>query len=233
VLISFDRNHVARPMSLMKQVRAQCERLAPVLVILDNAAQLFAGEENMRAEVTQFCNALTSIARDFDCAVLLLGHPAKAEGSEYSGSTGWDAAVRSRLLLERRDDGTSRLSKVKANYSALDELALEWRNGAFIALPPAQGASPETLAAIKPLIVSAIERYTQRQQSTSHVKTTRNYLVKMMKTDQLLGGLAESLVHATLNAMLDAGEVVPNQVLPWKDSTRHAVAGLVNAQEIT
>lgn len=229
VLVSFDRNHLARPAPLMKRLRQQCKQLAPVLVILDNAAQLFAGEENARAEVTQFCNQLTAVAREFDCAVLLLGHTAKADSSEYSGSTGWDAAVRSRLLLERRDDGTTRLRKLKANYSGLDELILEYRNGAFVAVPPAQGATPETLEAIKPLIRSAVERFTQRQQATSHVTTARNYLVQLMKAEGLLGGLSDTLVRLTMGAMLDTGELVPNQPMAWKSASRHAVQGLACA----
>jgi RecA-family ATPase len=106
--------------------------LKPGLVILDNIAQLFGGSENDRAHVTQFVNYLARIARDGDCAVVLLGHVAKAEGSEYSGSTAWDAAVRSRLLLAYEGQGDEKrlwLRKPKANYSENDAIELEWRDG--------------------------------------------------------------------------------------------------------
>ncbi|MFL5337957.1 MAG: AAA family ATPase, partial [Geminicoccaceae bacterium] len=90
---------VLQTTGLYEQIAAAVAELKPGLVILDNIAQMFAGSENDRAHVTQFVNYLARFARDGDCAVVLLGHVAKAEGSECSGSTAWDAAVRSRRLL--------------------------------------------------------------------------------------------------------------------------------------
>ena len=229
-LISFSPDRLAAPTLLMAELRKQCEITNPALVILDNIAQLFAGQENVRSEVTSFCNELTGIARAFNCAVLLLGHTAKMEGSEYSGSTAWDAAVRSRLFLERQEDGTSVLKKSKANYSALEELRLEYRNGAFFPLSMGSQTSPEVLEAIKPIIVAAISKYTARLQSASHLPTARNYLIKQMKSDQLLGGVSERIAHAALGAMIDDGAIKPNAILPWKSPSRHPVQGLVVAK---
>ena len=115
------------------------------LLILDNIAQLFGGNENARPEVTQFVNRLGAIALKIKGAVLLLGHPGKGEGSEYSGSTGWDATVRSRWIFARPETKASKdkeppaeisdlrtLTKAKANYSGRGEgLALRWDRGAF------------------------------------------------------------------------------------------------------
>lgn len=226
-LVSFGRNHLAQPTKLMKALREQCDALRPVLLILDNIAQLFAGDENIRHEVTAFCNELTGVAREFDCAALLLGHLAKSEESEYSGSTAWDAAVRSRLLLARQDDGTTLLRRVKANYSNRDEARLEWQNGAFAALPTARDLAPETLDAIKPQIVKALQVLTARKQAASHLKTARNYLVKLMREEIALhDSIRPELLDAALRSMLDSGEVLPAVELPWKSSSRHAVTGL-------
>ena len=90
---------------LFEHLATAIGELKPGLVILDNIAQMFAGNENDRAHVTQFVNHLARLARDGDCAVVLLGHVAKSEGSEFSGSTAWDAAVRSRLLLTYEGQG--------------------------------------------------------------------------------------------------------------------------------
>ena len=123
---------VLQTTELYDQIAAAIAELKPGLVILDNIAQMFAGNENDRAHVTQFVNYLARLARDGDCAVVLLGHVAKAEGSEYSGSTAWDAAVRSRLLLAYEGQGDDKrlfLRKPKANYSENDALELEWRDG--------------------------------------------------------------------------------------------------------
>ena len=225
-LVSFGMDRLAAPTLLMYELRAQCEKLRPALVILDNIAQLFAGQENARTEVTQFCNELTGIARSFSCAVLMLGHTAKAEGSEFSGSTAWDAAVRSRLFLARQDDGTSLLRKVKANYSALDEIRIEYMGGSFSPLPMGSQNSPEVLDAVKPLIFEAIERFTAREVSTSHQSTARTYLIKQMKAEQMLGSASEKIAHAAMVQMIDDGELKTNAVLPWKNSSRHPVHGL-------
>lgn len=226
-LIAFTTDHKARPTKLMTALREQVLRLRPALVILDNIAQLYAGPENDRHDVTAFCNALTAIAGEGNTAVLLLGHVAKVEDSEYSGSTAWDAAVRSRLLLARQDDGTTLLRKAKANYSALDEMRLEYRAGAFALLPTASQVGPEVIEGVKPLIVRALEVFTKRCQATSHLTTARNYLVRLMVADgALAGSVRADLLQAGLRAMLDAGEIDPVAVLPWKSPSRHAVTGL-------
>lgn len=229
-LVSFGMDRLPVPTVLMAELRKQCEAIRPSLVILDNIAQLFAGQENVRSEVTSFCNELTGIARAFNCAVLLLGHTAKIDGSEYSGSTAWDAAVRSRLFLERQDDGTTMLKKSKANYSAMDEIRVEYRGGAFFPLPPGNDINPAMVEAVKPIIAKAVGVFTSRMQSTSHLPTARNYLIKAMKTEQMLGGVAEKIAHGAMVAMIDAGEIVPNSILPWKTSSRHPVQGLAVAE---
>ena len=123
---------VLQPAELYDQLAAAIAELKPGLVILDNIAQLYGAAENDRALVTQFVNYLARLAQDGDCAVVLLGHVAKAEGSEYSGSTAWDAAVRSRLLLAYEGQGDEKrlfLKKPKANYAETDAIELEWRDG--------------------------------------------------------------------------------------------------------
>jgi KaiC/GvpD/RAD55 family RecA-like ATPase len=134
-----DENVLARESQGVLQTTELFDHLAeaiaefkPGLVILDNIAQLFAGNENDRAHVTQFVNQLARLARDGDCAVVLLGHVAKAEGSAYSGSTAWDAAVRSRMLLAYEGQGDDQrlwLRQPKSNYSEKGSVELEWRDG--------------------------------------------------------------------------------------------------------
>jgi hypothetical protein len=116
---------------LYELVRAKAAELKPVLIILDPIAQLFGGNENDRFQVSHFVNLVGGLAREFDCAVLLLGHPAKAEGSEYSGSTAWNGSVRSRLLLQRKEGEEDQLvlTRAKGNYAKLDSLALRWVDG--------------------------------------------------------------------------------------------------------
>jgi RecA-family ATPase len=71
-------------MPLYGQIKQAALDLGAKLVILDNISHIFGGNENDRADVTQFLNLLNDLARAIGGAVLLIGHTAKAEGSEYS-----------------------------------------------------------------------------------------------------------------------------------------------------
>ncbi|HEX6268328.1 MAG TPA: AAA family ATPase [Burkholderiales bacterium] len=74
------------------------------LLIVDGISDTFAGNENARADVKRFVNALVSLIPS-DGAVLLVGHIAKPQAASaatsegYSGSTGWHNSVRARWYL--------------------------------------------------------------------------------------------------------------------------------------
>lgn len=105
------------------------------LVVIDNASRAFGGNEIQRGQVDEFIGTLATLARENDAAVLLLAHVDKttsragtAAGSEdYSGSTAWHNAVRSRLSLARLDDGTLLLEHRKSQYwLPCEPLLLRW-----------------------------------------------------------------------------------------------------------
>lgn len=123
------------------------------MVIIDTAADTFAGNENIRPQVRQFIALLTRLALEIDGAVVLLAHPSqsgKTSGSGDGGSTAWSNSVRSRLYLKRPepaggdtpDPDLRTLSRLKANYAATGvDLALRYESGAFIPDLDAFGAS--------------------------------------------------------------------------------------------
>jgi RecA-family ATPase len=75
-----DRNFKLSP--FFHQIEAAALAIGAKVVGLDNVAHLFTGNENVRGEVTQFMNACTRLAMHIGGAVVLLGHPAKVEGSQ-------------------------------------------------------------------------------------------------------------------------------------------------------
>jgi RecA-family ATPase len=82
-----------------------CERIQAQqiqVLIGDGVSDLFGGNENSRAEVKQFINALLAPI-PIDGAALLLGHVPKpavsGTGEGYSGSTQWHNAMRGRWYL--------------------------------------------------------------------------------------------------------------------------------------
>ena len=94
------------------------------LIVLDNASDAFAGNENARNEVRLFMRWLAAVAKQNDAALLLLAHVDKnaakfgPKGNSYSGSTAWHNSARSRLALEA-DGGLLTLRHEKSNLGPL------------------------------------------------------------------------------------------------------------------
>lgn len=167
-----------------------CTEHRPGLLVLDNVALLFGGDENDRGEVSRFVGMLGRIAQDHDCAVLIVGHTAKAEGSEYSGSTAWNAAVRSRWLLQRppADKRGARaerivLARVKSNYAPPAELELLWRDG-ILALAAAEPRDrlAEDLRQRRAMqrVLDGLDALRERGIVTSASRNATNYAPKLL-----------------------------------------------------
>lgn len=79
------------------------------LVIIDTAADTFAGNEISRIQVRNFINrALRVIATRLGATVILTSHPSRAgmsDGTGMSGSTAWNNSVRSRLYRQKQSRG--------------------------------------------------------------------------------------------------------------------------------
>jgi hypothetical protein len=223
-LYIFDAQSIPSPTKLLSRIDTECAEKNPVLVIVDNIAQVFAGQENFRHQVTSFCNALTGVAQQHNCCVLLLGHTAKAEGSEYSGSTGWEAAVRTRLWLKRLDNGLLELHRKKANYAGLDCVTLEWRDGY---LHTVSGGGRTTVNAVtRAAVGQALAELTKAKITTSNSPQARNYLPKLMRDQSMLYGISIESAKAALADMIGDGTIIPRSDLGWRDSGRHAAEGL-------
>jgi KaiC/GvpD/RAD55 family RecA-like ATPase len=134
-----------KPTDLMGHLDRMLADVSPVLLILDNLADIYAGNENNRSTVKHFVGLLRRLAIRHDCVVLLLAHPSlsgRSNGTGESGSTAWNNSVRSRMYLHRVFDGESRheadeqarvLEMMKSNYGPVGrEIELRWQDGRFI-----------------------------------------------------------------------------------------------------
>jgi archaellum biogenesis ATPase FlaH len=109
------------------------------VVVIDNASDVFADNENDRTAVRGFMRCLNMIAGHTSCAMLLLAHVDKASvrvgaGNEslstYSGSTAWNNSARSRWAMVRNNDREILLRHEKCNLGPLqEELRLEFDTG--------------------------------------------------------------------------------------------------------
>jgi len=105
------------------------------VVIIDNASDVFADNENDRTAVRGFMRCLNLIARETRAAVLLLAHVDKASvrmgagldsNTTFSGSTAWNNSARSRWAMVR-DEQSVLLRHEKCNFGPLqEEIRLEF-----------------------------------------------------------------------------------------------------------
>lgn len=196
----------------IKEVRGDRE---DILVILDTAADMFGGNENVRREVNTFCKTyLGSLTKQFNATVILLAHPSLsglASGSGLSGSTAWENSVRSRAYLERvkNSDDLRVLSRKKSNYSDIggdSDITLIWDNGVLV-VP----SSPDQLDRInnkqlKEKILTEIEAEwcakTPYKSNKSHGRLIKNALPKAFPSERL-GPLMKAF-----NDLVDGGNIV-------------------------
>lgn len=119
------------------RLRATIAATKAALIVLDNVAHLFGGNENDRIQVTAFVNAaLYGLVNEFGCSIVLIAHKNKS-GDDYSGSTAWLNAVRSHIVIGRPDDepdpDVRTLRIGKANYARTgDEIRFRWHDFALI-----------------------------------------------------------------------------------------------------
>lgn len=126
---------------LIETLRQQANDTKADVVILDNVAQLYGASENDRHAVTAFLNALAGALQGK--AIILLAHPSRSTGSEFSGSSAWENTARTRLYLgatlpgskaepdANPDDNVRYLSRRKANYSPKDWRRMTYADGAL------------------------------------------------------------------------------------------------------
>jgi RecA-family ATPase len=140
VLATPDRHSIMQPTPLFRSIEASIAAVAPVLVIVDNVAATFAGDQNNRVMVRSFVNLWRTIARQASApAVLLLDHPSLSgltAGTGRGGNMDWRNAVRSALYLRSPDDraeadrGIRTLETAKSNYGPPgNPKRLQWAEG--------------------------------------------------------------------------------------------------------
>jgi RecA-family ATPase len=127
-------------------VETALARLRPKLLILESSADLYGGDEINRTQVRLFVSYLRQLARDFDCAVILLSHPSVRgiyDDSGTSGNTARHNSVRARMYFKTlsETEGGSHLRALeikKNNYGPQGEtIKLVWKNGVFVPEPKA------------------------------------------------------------------------------------------------
>jgi RecA-family ATPase len=224
---------------LYEPLIAKANELKAGLIILDNRAQMFLGNENDRSQATYSANLAAGIARTIGGCVLLLGHDAKSAESEYSGSTAWDAVTRSRWWLHRVENGKNEepdlvLKRRKTNYAPPDSIKLVWRDGVLFASDARHMTQADLLAlkmrkgAACQVFLDALDVLTKQQRPVSHSKQARNYAPRFMRSAGLTEGFSVSELEEAMNTLFADQRILANQVV-GKRTNRSTITGIARA----
>ena len=243
---SFDAQGGIVPTKRYEQIRQAALSFGANLIIVDNAAHVFPGNENARHDVAAFLGLLERLSLEIDGAVVLLAHPNKQhaqgnkQGNETSGSTGWSAHVRNRLFLDWNtpDDGAPSdpdervLRRSKSNYAARgEEVQFRWHKWAFVRdgdLPANVGAEIAAVARANgenERFLSCLAKLTEERRNVSHSRSAGNFAPKVMAAMPSAGGMKAKQFEAALNRLLHLKTVLASQPL-WKGADRKPVLGL-------
>jgi RecA-family ATPase len=167
-----DRNGIMHPTPLFRSLEAALAAIGPVLVIVDNVAATFTGNQNDRVMVRSYVNLWRTIARQASHpAVLLLDHPSLSgltNGSGRGGNMDWRNAVRSALYLRVPDDkgeadqGIRVFETQKSNYGPTGQpVRLQWTTGGLqIEQAPTSLARIAEDAKVDDLFLRLLDKFT-------------------------------------------------------------------------
>jgi hypothetical protein len=227
---------------LLEELRQQAGDYRVDAVILDNSAQLFGGNENDRHQVTSFLNTLMGILPGR--AIMLLSHPARSPGSEFSGSGAWEAVVRTRLFLGSKlpdqkgdddgpDDTVRFLCRRKANYSNKDFRRFQFKDGVLVPdeVEPFGGIVDylRSQNAERAVLAGLLKLSTMSVRAIDSVNSP-SFLPRLLLEYKLADGFTKrELANAMRKAMLD-GQLVRGVV--GRNANRSQLQGLIVAKSI-
>jgi RecA-family ATPase len=139
---------------LFESLREAAKVIRPRLIVVDSNAATLGGNYLDRVHARTFVSLFRQLAREVDCAVLLLDHPSLSgmtNGTGRAGNMDWQNAVRALLYLrttENEQGATAgrELEVMKSNYGPRGEKQkLRWEDGCYVlegtTAAPAQAAA--------------------------------------------------------------------------------------------
>lgn len=230
---TFDLEGKLRVSSSFHALRASIVQAKAHLVVLDNAAHLFAGNENDRQQVTAFVNLLYSLCRDLGVTLILVAHSNKA-GDSYSGSTAWLNAVRSQIVLGRPEDSPDPDERVltlgKANYARQgQELRFRWHDFALRLdddLP--EDTRKEMAATIRAsndneLFIACLRQMTSEKRAVSE-KSSKSFAPLVFTRMPESRGIGKLRLEQAMDRLFRIGRIERGEL--WKGADRKVAFGL-------
>ncbi|MEY9781303.1 AAA family ATPase [Sinorhizobium fredii] len=216
--------------TLYQRLALSLENIKPLLVVLDNLADVFGGNEISRAQARQFIGMLRHLAIRFSCYILLLGHPSLSglnSGSGTSGSTAWSNSVRARLYLHKQigqdgseaDQSVRVLETMKANYGPRGEpINLKWDCGRYICTdkPERAGSDIGKADRAERVFMKLMRLYLKRGNQLSPAVTANTYAPSVFAKSDEREGVNKREFERAMNALIDKGTIKPLVLHPGK-----------------
>ncbi len=226
---------------LLDQLIAEARRHEAQLVVADTLADVFAGNENDRAQARAFAQqALGYIARETGGAVLALAHPSRAgmnSGTGESGSTAWDGTFRSRLHLSTpkeedgavSDDDARTLTRRKSNAARRNEtIELRWKGGVFIPTSPAPGGIVASIErrSCERVFLDLLDRFAAEGQRVSNNSRAGNYAPRIFAQRPERERFTKADFERAMQALFAGKRIV---VGTYRGANRHSAECIVRA----
>jgi hypothetical protein len=212
-----DRDGILRPTPLYDRLLNMCEREKYKQVVVASAANVFAGNENDRVQVTRFISMMTKLAMTTGGSVILITHPsvsAMGDGRGTSGSTAWHNMVRTQIHLERSTNGSDdtgyRKLVIKKNQYGPDgdAVAVKWQDGMF--LPEASLSDYEKAAKDQKAdtVFMGLFREAKRLGTPlSPVEASQNYAPRSFAKEEAAKGCTEKDLRQSMLRAIEKGTI--------------------------
>jgi hypothetical protein len=182
------------------------------VLIIDTLADVYAGNENDRTQVSQFVKRfLNKLGRDLGVTIIVLAHPSKGMvkgGQSYSGSTAWEGAFRCRWELNADESeggaGMLEFKLAKSNMVKPGEtVPLRISNGRFDVVDTVSAEKD-----IKELIKQQIAEAYAEKKMYCLSQLAKRPVIQMVVVDPIVGGeVPGATVVRLVKELIKDGEV--------------------------
>jgi RecA-family ATPase len=229
-VLGVGRDGVVTPTETFRRLLATAEKLRAGLVIADPVAELFAIDENRRAEAAAAVRLAGKLCEASGAAVVLVSHPSLTglvSGSGTSGSTAWNGAVRARLFMtapDKRNTSLRRLEIMKSNFGPTGKaIDMRYVDGRFIRLTPRNDADVrQEEKGIDDLFVRLLARVNAEGRSVSPVPS-RIYAPTIFAATAEARGVKMKAFEQAMDRLLAAGRIVVREDGPPSKRRRHLI----------
>ena len=222
---------------LIAKLSEQANDLKCEIVIIDNAGQTYGCGENDRHAVTAFLNALVGALPGR--AIMLLAHPSRTAGSEFSGSSAWENVARTRLYLgatlpgekdteANPQDNVRYLARRKANYSPKDWRRMTYADGALTPdQPEASGGIIATINAgrAERVVLDGLQKLATMGVHGTDGKRSPNFLPKLLDEYKLSEGIPSRDLTSAMRSLMVSNRLKRSTI--GKTQSRNPITGLV------